>query len=58
MREGKFVEEASEAEQEFWNEVKDSDDPADLELYLAQFPTGAYVELARTKMAELGAKKS
>ena len=58
VREGKFVEEASEAEQEFWNEVKDSDDPADLELYLAQFPTGAYVELARTKMAELGAKKS
>ena len=58
VREGKFVEEASEAEQEFWNEVKDSDDPADLELYLAQFPTGAYVEHARKKMAELGAKKS
>ena len=58
VREGKPAEEAGEAEQEFWNEVKDSDDPADVELYIAQFPKGAFVELARRKMAELGAKKS
>ena len=58
VREGKPLPEVGEAEQEFWNEVKDSDDPADLELYIAQFPQGGYVELARQKMAALGAKKS
>ena len=55
VREGKPLVEA--AEQEFWNEVKDSADPAEIELYIAQFPQGAFVELARQKMAELGAKK-
>ena len=58
VREGKPVEEPGEAEQEFWNEVKDSDDPTDLELYVQQFPKGAFVELARRRMAELGAKKN
>ena len=48
----------SEAETEFWNEVKDSDDPEDLALYVEQFPHGAYVELAKRKIAELGGKKS
>jgi len=46
----------SEAEMEFWNEVKDSDDPEDLALYLEQFPHGAYVELAKRRIAELGKK--
>ena len=47
----------TEAEKEFWNEVKDSSDPDDLELYLEQFPSGAFADLARRKMAELGGKK-
>ena len=47
---------SSEAETEFWNEVKDSDDPEDLALYLEQFPHGAYVELAKRKIAELSKK--
>ena len=58
VRDGKAIPEVNEAEQEFWNEVKDSDDPADVELYIAQFPQGAYLELARKKMAALRGKKS
>ena len=46
----------SEAEEEFWNEVKDSDDAADLELYLEQFPRGVYVAQAKEKIATLGDK--
>jgi serine/threonine-protein kinase len=46
----------SEAETEFWNEVKDSADPEDLELYLQQFPAGAYAPLARKRMAKLREK--
>jgi len=44
----------TEAELEFWREVKDSDDPEELELYIEQFPRGVYVELARKKIADLG----
>ena len=44
----------TEAEMEFWREVKDSDDPEELELYIEQFPRGVYVDLARKKIAELG----
>src|SRR5207237_1152861 len=43
----------TEAEMEFWREVKDSDDPEDIELYVEQFPKGVYVELALRKMAKL-----
>ncbi len=46
----------SEAEEEFWNEVKDSQDPEDLDLYLAQFPRGAFAEKARQRLAELRGK--
>jgi serine/threonine-protein kinase len=49
--------EGSEAEVEFWNEVKDSDDPEELALYIEQFPRGVFVELARRKVAELRGKK-
>ena len=44
----------SEAETEFWNEVKDSDDPEDLKLYLEQFPHGVFVAEAQRKIAALG----
>ena len=47
----------SEAETEFWNDVKDSDDPEDLKLYIEQFPAGVFVELARRKVTELRGKK-
>jgi serine/threonine protein kinase len=47
----------SEAETEFWNEVKDSKDPDDLALYIEQFPAGVFVELAQRKVAELRGKK-
>ena len=44
----------TEAEMEFWREVKDSDDPEEIELYIEQFPRGVYVDLARKKIADLG----
>jgi len=47
----------SEAETEFWNEVKDSKDPEDIKLYIEQFPAGVFVEHARRKVAELRGKK-
>jgi serine/threonine protein kinase len=48
----------AEVETEFWNGVKDSDDPEEIQLYIDQFPTGAYVALARKRIAALRAKKS
>jgi eukaryotic-like serine/threonine-protein kinase len=47
----------SEAETEFWNEVKDSSDPDEVTLYIEQFPAGVFVELARRKVTELRGKK-
>jgi len=46
----------AEAEKEFWEGVKDSDDPDDVKLYLEQFPNGAFAEQAKKKIADLGAK--
>ncbi len=43
----------SEMEQEFWQAIKDSDDPEDLELYLKEFPHAVYGSLARRRIAEL-----
>ena len=48
----------SEAETEFWEGVKDSDDPEEVALYIEQFPQGAYVDLARQKVAALRGKRS
>ncbi len=44
----------SEAEAEFWEEVKDSDDPEDLKLYIEQFPRGAHIAQAKQRIAALG----
>jgi serine/threonine-protein kinase len=44
----------SEAEAEFWDEVKDSNDPEDLKLYIEQFPQGTYIALAKQRIAALG----
>jgi serine/threonine protein kinase len=49
--------EPSAAEREFWNEVRESQDPDDLQLYLDQFPHGAFVGLANKRMARLREKK-
>jgi serine/threonine-protein kinase len=49
--------EPSEAEREFWNEVRESQDPDDLQLYLDQFPRGAFVGLANKRIAKLREKK-
>jgi serine/threonine protein kinase len=45
--------ETSEAEKEFWAEVKDSAEAEDFGLYLEQFPNGEFAEIARQKMAAL-----
>jgi eukaryotic-like serine/threonine-protein kinase len=46
----------SEAEKEFWDAIKDSDDPDELGLYIEQFPNGAFVPLANKKIDELTKK--
>jgi hypothetical protein len=38
---------------ETWNEVKDAENPALIERYLRQFPAGAFVPLAKARVAEL-----
>ncbi|MCC6213056.1 MAG: serine/threonine protein kinase [Burkholderiales bacterium] len=48
---------ASEAEAEFWNDVKDSEDPEDLALYIEQFPRGKFVQMAKERMAALDGGK-
>jgi hypothetical protein len=37
----------------FWDSIKTSRDPADFKAYLAQFPKGVFVELARNRLAML-----
>ena len=46
----------SEAETEFWDDVKDSDDPEDLKLYLEQFPQGMFIDQAKRRIAALRGK--
>ena len=50
--------EPTEAEREFWNEVRESEDPDDLALYVDQFPQGAFVVIAQKRIAKLREKKS
>jgi serine/threonine-protein kinase len=47
----------SEAEREFWNGVRDSDDPEEVALYAEQFPNGVFVPLAQRKIAQLRGRK-
>jgi len=45
---------ASQAvELEFWLAIKDGNDPIDFELYLEQFPSGTYADLARRTIEKL-----
>jgi serine/threonine protein kinase len=43
----------SRQDEELWRGVRDSTDPADIEHYLEKFPQGAYIDLARRKIARL-----
>ena len=40
-------------ELEFWRSIKDGNDPADFDSYIAQFPSGIYAELAKRRSAKL-----
>ena len=42
------------AERLYWVSVKDSDDPAEIQTYLDQYPSGTYAALARTRLKRLG----
>ena len=44
---------SQEVELEFWRAIKDGDDPDDFDLYVRQFPSGIYAELAKRKIAKL-----
>jgi Caspase domain len=37
----------------FWNSIKDSHDPVEFKAYLARFPSGVFVELAKSRLAAL-----
>ena len=38
----------------FWQSIANSENPADYQAYLEQFPTGVFVRLARNRLVELG----
>ena len=38
----------------FWDSVKSSNNPADLQAYLQKFPNGSFVTLARSRLSSLG----
>lgn len=50
--------EASTMELTFWETIKDSDNAADYEAYVAQFPDGTFTALARNRIAALTATKT
>ena len=41
-------------ELQLWNDVKNSNDAAQIQAYLDQFPAGAFTELAKSRLASLG----
>ena len=41
----------------FWQSIQTSDDPADFEAYLTQFPNGIYAALARNRLVRLKASQ-
>jgi carboxyl-terminal processing protease len=51
-------EEKLKKEKTYWDSVKDSNDPEQIEMYVAKYPDGYFVDLANAKLAELkgGAK--
>lgn len=53
-----FESKSSEIELEFWRAVKDSKDPAELEAYLEQFPSGKFTPLARIRLKKMSGGKA
>lgn len=47
---------AERVEITFWESVRNSKDPAELQAYLDRFPSGVFVPLARMRLAALGPK--
>ncbi|MEZ5828968.1 MAG: hypothetical protein R3D01_11620 [Hyphomicrobiales bacterium] len=47
---------ADAAEVSFWDSVKDSDNPAELEAYLSTYPQGTFAALARIRLNQLNAR--
>lgn len=45
-------------DREFWVSIKDTSDPKMYRAYLAAFPTGAFVEIAKSRVAKLEKPKS
>jgi len=45
-----------DAEVVFWDSIKDSRDPSDLQLYIARYPDGMFAPLAHSRMARLSSK--
>ena len=48
--------EPSAAEVSFWDTVKDTSDPEELQLYLDEYPEGHFAPLARLKLKKMGAE--
>lgn len=44
------------AEVEFWSSIKESENPAEFEAYLEQFPDGIFAPLARLRIEQLSSK--
>jgi chemotaxis protein histidine kinase CheA len=44
-------------ELEFWQAIKDSDDPDEYQVYLDEFPTGKFSKLAKLRIKKLGITK-
>ena len=44
---------ADDREDRFWESVKDSDDPADVQVFLDRYPDGTYAELARNRLKRI-----
>ncbi|MTI44759.1 putative caspase-like protein [Roseibium hamelinense] len=45
---------AMQLELQFWNDVKDTDDRSEIQAYLDRFPSGAFSELAKTRLEQIG----
>ncbi|MFO0997355.1 MAG: adenylate/guanylate cyclase domain-containing protein [Alphaproteobacteria bacterium] len=48
----------SEGEVSFWESVRNSSDPAELEAYIAKYPQGAFVTLARTRLDAIAQQRA
>ncbi|MBZ9653659.1 adenylate/guanylate cyclase domain-containing protein [Phyllobacterium lublinensis] len=55
---GDQIDDSKDVELVFWQSVQESNDPAEYEAYLAQFPDGDFTALARTRLAKMLNTKS